>query len=62
LGESLATVIIPFDECIIFVRFLNCAELPGWLSEVAQPRDAITWIQFIIRGRRFGERWPLRAI
>jgi hypothetical protein len=41
LAKSLPTVIFPFDDRVIFVRLLNCADFPCWLSEVAQAFDAI---------------------
>jgi len=36
LVDSHTTVIIPFDDRVIFVRLLNCAEFSRRLSEVAQ--------------------------
>jgi hypothetical protein len=57
LVESRTTVIIPFDDRIIFVSLLNCAELSSRPSEVAQTLDAISGIQFLVGGRRLGERW-----
>ncbi|HEX9111046.1 MAG TPA: hypothetical protein VF845_06170 [Terriglobales bacterium] len=60
--QSCATVIIPFDDRVIFVSLLNCAEFPSRLSEVAQTLDAISGIQFLIGGRGFGEAWLLGAI
>ena len=35
LVDSNATVIIPSDDCVIFVRLLNGAEFSGRLAEVA---------------------------
>ena len=40
--ESDTTVIIPFDDRVIFVGLLNCAEFSSRLSEVAQTLDAIS--------------------
>jgi len=57
LVESHTTVIIPFDDRVIFVNLLNCAEFSSRLSEVAQTLDAISGIQFLVSGRGFGERW-----
>jgi hypothetical protein len=57
LVESRTTVIIPFDDRIIFVSLLNCAELSSRPSEVAQTLDAISGIQFLVGGRGLGERW-----
>ena len=50
LVESHATVIIPFDDRVLFVRLLNCAEFPRRLSEVTQTLDAISGIQFLVGG------------
>jgi len=57
LVESHTTVIIPFDDRVIFVRLLNCAEFSSRLSEVAQTLDAISGIQVLVAGRGLGERW-----
>ena len=57
LVESHTTVIIPFDDRVIFVRLLNCAEFSSRLSEVAQTLDAISGIQFLVGSRGVGERW-----
>jgi hypothetical protein len=50
LVDSHSTIIIPFDDRVIFVRSFNCAELSGRLSEVAQTLDAISGIQFLASG------------
>jgi hypothetical protein len=42
--QSRTAVVVPFDHRILFVRLLNCAELPGRLPEIAQTLDAITGI------------------
>jgi hypothetical protein len=42
LVESRTTVIIPFDDGVIFVGALNCAEFAGRFAEVAQTLDAIS--------------------
>ena len=55
-------VIIPFDDRVIFVSLLNCAEFPGRLSEVAQTLDAISGIQCLTGGKGFGERWLLGTV
>jgi len=57
LVKSLTTVIIPFDDRVIFVRLLNCAEFSSRLPEVAQPLDAISGIQFLVAGSGLGEPW-----
>jgi hypothetical protein len=55
--ESHTTVIIPFDDRVIFVNLLNCAEFSSRLSEVAQTFDAISGVQFLVAGRGLGEPW-----
>ncbi len=55
--ESHTTVIIPFDDRVIFVSLLNCAEFSSRLSEVAQTLDAISGIQFLAGGGGLDERW-----
>jgi hypothetical protein len=57
LAESHTTIIIPFDDCVIFVRLLHCAKISSRHSEVAQTLDAISGIQFLIGGGGIGERW-----
>jgi hypothetical protein len=44
--HSRATVVIPLDDCVIFVSALNRAELVGWFSKIAQTFDAIAGCQF----------------
>jgi hypothetical protein len=44
LVESHTTIIIPFDDCVLFVRSLNCAEFSSRLSEVTQTLGAISGI------------------
>jgi hypothetical protein len=51
LMESCSTVIIPFDDRVIFVGFFNCAGFSSRLSEVTQTLDAISRIQFPFGGR-----------
>jgi hypothetical protein len=60
--KSHATVMIPFDDGVIFVSPLNCAELPSRPSEVAQTLDAISGTQFLVGGRGVGERWLLGTV
>jgi hypothetical protein len=57
LRESHTTVIVPFDDRIIFIGSLHCAEFSSRLSEVAQTLDPISGIQFLAGGRGLGERW-----
>jgi len=60
--QSCATVIVPFDDRVIFVSLLDCAEFSGRPSEVAQTLNAISGIEFLVSGRRLGEAWLLGAI
>jgi hypothetical protein len=62
LVKSHPTVIVPFDDRVIFVSLLNCAEFSSRLSEVAQTFDAISGIQFLAGSRGFDERWPLGTV
>ena len=62
LAKSRTTVIIPFDDRVVFVRLLNCADFPCWLSEVTQTFDAISGFQFLICGSGFREGRPPRAV
>jgi hypothetical protein len=57
--NSHSTVIIPFDDRVIFVGSLNRAEFSSRLSEVAQTFDTISGSQLLAGGRGLGERWPL---
>ena len=60
--ESHTTVIIPFDDRVIFVRLLNCAEFSSRSSKVAQTLDAISGIQFLVGGSGLGEAWFLGTV
>src|ERR1700687_649694 len=62
LVDSHTTVIIPFDDRVIFVSLLNCAELSSRLSEVAKTLDAISGTQFLAGRRGLGEWWLLGAV
>jgi hypothetical protein len=56
LMEPGATVIIPFDDRVIFVRLFHCAYFSRRLAEVPQTLDAISWLQFLARDRGIDER------
>jgi len=56
LVQSDATVIVPFDQRVIFICLLNCAEFSSRFTEVSQPLDAISWIQLHAGGRRLSQR------
>jgi hypothetical protein len=62
LVESHTAVIIPFDDRVIVVSLLNCAQFSSRLSEVAQTLDAISGSQLLAVGRGLGERWPLGTV
>jgi hypothetical protein len=59
LPDFHTTVIIPFDNRIILVRPLDCTDLPGRYSEVAQTLDPISGTQFLAYAGRLCERRPL---
>jgi hypothetical protein len=56
LVQSDATVIVPFDERVIVVRLLNCAEFSRRPTEGSQTLDAISGNQLLDVGRGFGKR------
>jgi hypothetical protein len=58
LMDSGTTVAIPFDNRVVFVRPLHCAQFPSRLSEVAQLLDTISRIEFLVSGLRSNERRP----
>jgi len=60
--QSCATVIVPFDDRVIFVSLLDCAEFSSRPSEVAQTLNAIPGIQFLVSGRWLGEAGLFGAI
>jgi hypothetical protein len=60
--DSHSAVIIPLDDCVLFVSPFNGAEFPIRLSEVAQTFDAISGSQFLARDGRLRERWSLGAV
>jgi hypothetical protein len=62
LVESLATVVIPFDDCVFFVSSLHRAQFSSRLSEVAQTLDSISGSQLLASGSGLGERWSLGTI
>jgi hypothetical protein len=62
LVEPHTTIIIPFDDRVIFVGLLNRAEFPSRLSEVAQTLDAISGTQFLVGGTALAERRLLGTV
>src|ERR1700686_1246884 len=62
LAEPHTTVIIPFDDRVVFVSLLNGTEFSSRLPEISQTLDAITGIQFRVGSRWLGERWLLGAV
>jgi hypothetical protein len=62
LVQPYATVVIPFDDRVIFVNLSNGTEFTGRYSEVAQSLDAISRIQFLVIGTWFDKRGLLRSV
>jgi hypothetical protein len=62
LAESHLTTAIPLDHRIRFVGLPDSACIPSRLSEVAQPLDSISWIQFLTCWSGRGEQGSLSAI
>jgi hypothetical protein len=60
--EARTTVIIPFNDRVVFVSLLNCAKFSSRLSEVSKTLDAISGIQLLAGRRGLGERWLLGAV
>ncbi len=60
--ECHAPILIPFDDRVIFVSLLNCAEFSCRPSEAAQTLDAISGIQFLVGGSGLGEAWFLGPV
>jgi predicted nucleic acid-binding protein len=61
-SKSHATIIIPLDHGVIFVRSLDRADLSRRFSEVAQTLDAIPGSHFLTRGGRLDEWWSFGTI
>ena len=62
LVESHTTVIIPFNDRVVFVSLLYRAEFSSRFSEVSQTLDAISGNQFLVRDGGLGERWLLGTV
>ncbi len=62
LVQSHPTVTIPFDDRVLLVSLLNCAELASRFSEIAQPLNAISGIQFRMVAGGFDERRLLGTV
>jgi len=62
LMDSYPTVIIPFDDRVIFIGLLDCAEFSCVFSEVPQTLDAISGIDFLVGSRRRHERGLLSPV
>jgi hypothetical protein len=62
LVESHTTVIVPFDDRVLFVSLLHCAEFSSRLSEVAHTLDAVSGIQFLVGGTGLAERRLLGTV
>ncbi len=62
LVKSRATVVIPFDERVIFIHLPNCAEFSRRYSEVAQTFDAVSWTQILVSSERVDKCWLLCTV
>jgi hypothetical protein len=62
LVKSHTTVVIPFDDRVIFVNLPNRAEFSRRYSEVAHTLDAISGIQFLASAGRFDKRGLLGTV
>ena len=60
--NSYATVVIPFDESVIFIDLPDRAKFSGRHSEIAQTLDTISGTQILGIARRFDERWLLGTV
>lgn len=56
LVNSYATVVIPFDERVIFIDLANRAKFSIRHSEVAQTFDAISGTKILASAKRFDKR------
>lgn len=59
--DSCTPVIVPFDNRVVSVRPLHCAQFSSGLSEVAQLLDPIPWIDFAFDGLRRNQRLLARS-
>jgi hypothetical protein len=55
--DSDTTVVIPFDERVIFIHSPNRAKFSGRYSEIAQTLDSISGTQILASSRGFDQRW-----
>lgn len=62
LVNSYATVVIPFDDRVIFVHLPNRAKFSRRDSEIAQAFDAISGTQLLPGGAGFDQRWLLGTV
>lgn len=62
LVNSNTTVVIPFDDRVIFVHLPNRAKFSSRDSEIAQTFDTISGIQILASRGRFDERWLLGTV
>jgi hypothetical protein len=56
------TVVIPFDESVIFINLPNRTKFSGRHSEIAQTLDPISGTQILASARRFDKRWLLGTV
>ena len=62
LAESLAPIVIPFDDCVFFINPLDCAEFASRLSKISQSFDTMSLFELLICGGGLGERWPFGTV
>jgi hypothetical protein len=62
LVNSYGPVVIPFDECVVFIDLPNCPEFSSRQSEIAQTFDAISGTQISSSAGRVDKRWLLRTV
>ncbi|MGB9198115.1 MAG: hypothetical protein WCB53_14425 [Terriglobales bacterium] len=62
LVDCYTTVVIPFDESVIFVHLPNCAKFSSRHSKIAQAFDAISRAQLSASAGRVDKRWLLGAV
>jgi hypothetical protein len=60
--KSHTTVVIPFDERVIFINLPNYAKFSSRHSEIAQAFDAISGTQFLASAGRVDKRWLLGTV
>ncbi|MFZ1916577.1 MAG: hypothetical protein WAU58_03315 [Terriglobales bacterium] len=60
--KSRTTVVIPFDERVIFIHSPRCAEFSRRYSEVAQTFDAVSGTQILMSTEWVDKCWLLCTV